>query len=128
MPSFQISISPSRRAAARFIGQVRRALLKALEEEKARSGLSQSDIARTIGVHRSVINRELRGQKDITLGRVGEIAHAMGRDVTFDLPVANLARGDNTLNIKPTEFVSSSSATSARIQLSNSNEVLVSAS
>ena len=63
MPSFQISVTPSRRAAARFVIRVRRALLKALAEEKARRGLSQSEMARLIGVHRSVIHRELRGQK-----------------------------------------------------------------
>jgi plasmid maintenance system antidote protein VapI len=85
MPSFRISIRPSRRAAARIIAKVRRALQKALVEQSQASGLSQSDIARAIGVHRSVINRELRGQKDITLGRVGELAWALGRTIVFEL-------------------------------------------
>lgn len=40
MPSFQISIEPNRRAAARFVGQVRRALQKALMEEKKKSGMT----------------------------------------------------------------------------------------
>lgn len=86
MTSFQIGITPSRRAAARFVLAVRRALLKALAEEAKERGLTQSDIAREIGVHRSVINRELRGHKDITLGRVAELAFAMGRDTVFELP------------------------------------------
>ena len=76
--SFQITISPSRKAAARFVTAVRRAIQKAyIEEQKA--GLTQTAIARAIGVHRSVINRELRGKKDLTLGRVAELAWAMGR-------------------------------------------------
>ena len=85
MASFQISITPSRRAAGRFISEVRRKFQKALTDENARSGLTQSDIARTIDVHRSVINRELRGYKDITLGRVAELAFAMGLKPEFDL-------------------------------------------
>lgn len=85
MPSFRISITPSRRAAARFVTQVRRAFQKAYAEEQKKSGLSQAAIARAIGVHRSVINRELMGRKDITVGRIGELAWAMGRVATFGL-------------------------------------------
>ena len=92
MPSFQISITPSRREAARFVTRVRRALQKALAER----GLTQSDIAREIGVHRSVINREFRGYKDITLGRVAELSFAMGRRPAFDLPDAPKRPGQNT--------------------------------
>ncbi len=95
MPSFQISITPSRRAAARFVTGVRRAILRALEEEGRKSGLKQTDVARAIGVHRSVINRELRGKKDITLGRVAELAWAMGRIPFFDLPERKLPAGSN---------------------------------
>jgi transcriptional regulator with XRE-family HTH domain len=85
MTSLQISITPSRRQATRFVSKVRRSLQKALAEEQKKRGLSQSDIARTIGVHRSVINRELHGFKDITMGRVGELVFAMGRKPVFDL-------------------------------------------
>jgi hypothetical protein len=84
--SFQITISPSRRAAARFVVAVRRAVQKAYVEEQKASGLTQTAIARALGVHRSVINRELRGLKDITLGRVAELAWAMGRVPTFEMP------------------------------------------
>ena len=95
MPSFRISITPSRRVAARFVGGVRRKVLKALEEENKKRGLKQTDMARTIGVHRSVINRELRGKKDITLGRIGEFAFALGREPFFDLLVPTTPPGSN---------------------------------
>ena len=116
MPSFRISISPSRRAAARFVTGVRRRILKALEEEAKKSGLKQTDIARAIGVHRSVINRELRGKKDLTLGRVAELAWAMGRVPSFDLPEQRLPAGSNlslptqppTANVAPATAASTS--------------------
>lgn len=85
MPSFQITLTPSRRAAARFITGVRRSIQKALAEKCLAAGLTQSDIARALGVHRSVINRELRGYKDLTLGRVAELVWAMGGEPTFEI-------------------------------------------
>ena len=95
MPSFQISITPSKRVATRFIGGVRRKVLHALEEENKKSGLKQTDIARAIGVHRSVINRELRGKKDLTLGRLAELAWAMGRTPFFALMESTQSPGSN---------------------------------
>jgi hypothetical protein len=95
MPSFRITVSPSKRAAGRFVYGVRRAIQKAFAEEQATRGLTQTAIARAIGVHRSVINRELRGKKDITLGRVAELAWALGRKPTFDLPKSIVPVGAN---------------------------------
>jgi hypothetical protein len=95
MPSFQISITPNRRAAVRFIGGVRRKILRVLEEENKKRGLKQTDLARAIGVHRSVINRELNGKKDMTLGRVAELGWALGRVPTFDLPEHTTNDGSN---------------------------------
>lgn len=93
--SFQITISANRRAAARFVVAVRRALQKAYAEEQAKRGVTQTAIAKAIGVHRSVINRELRGKKDLTLGRVAELAWALGRVPEFSLPRADLPIGSN---------------------------------
>jgi transcriptional regulator with XRE-family HTH domain len=95
MTSFQIAINPSRRAAGRFISLVRRSLQRALVEEGERSGVNQSRVADAIGVHRSVISRELNGRQDITLGRVAELAWALGREVEFNLVRAEHAEGSN---------------------------------
>lgn len=95
MPSFQIALSPTKRASGRFLLAVRRALQKALVEEQKKRGLTQSDIARELGVHRSVINKELRGEKDLTLGRVAELAYALGRKPSFSLPERTRAPGTN---------------------------------
>lgn len=101
MTSFQIAISPSRRAAARFIARVRRALQTAVVEEGERNGITQSEIARSIGVHRSVISRELNGRQDITLGRIAELAWAMGREIEFALVEPKVAAGSNVIEMRP---------------------------
>src|SRR5262245_2567102 len=109
--SFQISITPSRRVAARFVSHVRRSLQKALVKESRKSGLTQSAIARALGVHRSVINRELRGYKDITLGRVAELAYALGRTPHFELLERSALGGSNVQAV--TVSTSSSVSTAA---------------
>lgn len=98
MTSFQLSVSPHRRAAARFVDRVRRALQKAYAEEPE---ISQTNIANALGVHRSVINRQLRGYKDITLSRVAELAWALGREPCFDLIVPAIADGANHMPTIP---------------------------
>ena len=106
MPSFQISITPSRRAAGRFIGSVRRALQRTLAEEREHTGLTQAEIARRIGVHRSIINRELQGRQDITLGRVAELAWAMGKRATLSLEPAVVRVGQNVIVAPPISTIS----------------------
>jgi transcriptional regulator with XRE-family HTH domain len=93
--SYQITISPNKRAAARFVALVRRSLQRALAEEEKKRGLSQSDLARAIGVNRSVISREMRGHKDLPLSRVAELAWAMGRKPIFDLIERAVPVGSN---------------------------------
>ena len=83
--SVRITISPNDQAAGRFVSRVRRELQKALAEEAQKRGLTQSDLARAIGVNRSVISRELRGHKDLSLSRVAELAWALGRRPVFEL-------------------------------------------
>jgi transcriptional regulator with XRE-family HTH domain len=67
----------------------------ALMEEQKKNGITQSDIARELGIHRSVVSKELRGRKDITLGRVAEYAWALGREIEFGLPYPKIEHGDN---------------------------------
>jgi len=124
MPSFQIAIEPNRRAAARFVGQVRRSILKALKEEHEKTGITQADIARALGVHRSVINRELKGFKDITLGRVAELAWALGRKPQFNLNERNASFGQNTAPAPITITSIVQTATSSPVSIeSNSNRM-----
>lgn len=123
MPSLQITISPDKRAAARFVGSVRRAIQKAYIEEQRKRGVSQSDIARALGVHRSVINRELKGFKDITLGRVAQLAWALGRKPFFSLDKQVAAIGQN-IAIAPTlKSASSVAPTSGTVTLSQGTTV-----
>lgn len=82
MTSFRLSVTPHRRAAARFIDNVHRCLLKAYADSP---DVTQTAIANTLGVHRSVINRQMRGRKDMSLGRVAELAHLLGYEAEFEL-------------------------------------------
>jgi hypothetical protein len=85
MPSYQTSLTQPKKVAGRFIAAVRRELQKALAEEHAAHGVTQASIAATLGVNRSVIHRQIVGFENLTLGRVGEIAGILGREVIFAL-------------------------------------------
>lgn len=90
--SFQIALSSNRRAAGRFVGKVRRRLQRAFAENPE---VTQTAIADSLGVHRSVINRQLRGHADMTLGRVAELAWALGFEPEFDLIKIEAQAGEN---------------------------------
>ena len=83
--SYELKIDPKKRAASRFIGKVRKALISAAIAEKELSGISQKEIAEAIGVHKSVISRMLKGESNLTLRSVGELAWALGWDPEFNL-------------------------------------------
>lgn len=78
---FEIDIDPKERAIGRFIGSVRKALMRAAFSEK----VSQQSIAKKLGVNRSVINRILKGEANLTLRSVAEIAWALGWEIDFAL-------------------------------------------
>lgn len=92
MTSFQLSVTPHRRAAARFIDKVHRHLGRAYADSPH---VTQTAIANALGVHRSVINRQMRGRKDMSLGRVAELAHLLGYEADFKMNKPDLPDGSN---------------------------------
>lgn len=110
--SFRISLTPHRRVAARFVEDVRRRLQKAYADAP---GIKQTDIANALGVHRSVINRQLRGYKDMTLGRVAELSWCLGYEPAFSLEPL---RVDQTCNTPPAPtFQVKTGTTDARVAI-----------
>jgi transcriptional regulator with XRE-family HTH domain len=85
MQSYQITLTPHKRAAGRFIAMVRREIQKALAEEQVNSGITQAAVAVELGVNRSVIHRQIMGFENLTLGTAAEIASALGREPLFSM-------------------------------------------
>ncbi|HEY2527039.1 MAG TPA: hypothetical protein VGJ20_03660 [Xanthobacteraceae bacterium] len=95
MQSYQISLTPYKRIAGRFIAAVRREIQKALAEEHAANRVTQASIAAELGVNRSVIHRQIMGFENLTLGTVGEIAGVLGREPFFTLLPHSVVAGSN---------------------------------
>jgi transcriptional regulator with XRE-family HTH domain len=93
MISYVFDIGERARKVGRFLSSVRAELQNAAMEEKKARKLTQQDIASALGVHRSVINRQLTGEENLTLSRVAELAWVLGRDVhlTLDKPLGDLS-------------------------------------
>ena len=94
MTFFRFDIGERSRTAGRFIGRVRRELLRAVTEEK-QAGLTQQELARRLESRRSNINRQLSGEAEITLRSLADFAWALDREITFELRRPTKRRGQN---------------------------------
>ena len=101
MTFFRFDIDARSRTAGRFIGRVRRELLKAITEEKG-GGLTQQELARRLEGHRSNINRQLSGEADITLRSLADLAWALDREIAFELRRPDNSEGQNVAPVTST--------------------------
>jgi len=87
--------------------------------------LSQSDIARELGVHRSVITRQLRGYQDMGLARVAELSWALGYEPTFELLPRITANGSDATEGAPSVFATTTATTAFKSKIQPSDLELV---
>ncbi|MEI6574061.1 MAG: helix-turn-helix transcriptional regulator [Alphaproteobacteria bacterium] len=83
--SFRLKIDPKERQVARFFGDVERALQKAFIEAKKERKFTQQQLAVSLGIDRSAINRRLLGRENMTQRSLAEMAWAMGYEIEFKL-------------------------------------------
>lgn len=95
MTSFHFDIGGRARNAGRFIGRVRGELLRALSERKSEGGLSQEALARKLDTERSLINRQLSGESNLTLRSLADLAWAMDLEISFELKKPATEAGQN---------------------------------
>ena len=95
MTYFLFDIGGRSRKAGRFLGLVRTQLLIALSERKAETGLTQQALAQKLGVHRSLINRRLSGEANLTLRSLADLAWALDMDIAFELRKSEQTFGQN---------------------------------
>ncbi len=95
MTSFHFDIGERARHAGRFIGRVRGELLRALSERKSERGLSQEALARKLDTERSLINRQLAGESNLTLRSLADLAWAMDLEISFELKKPAVNDGQN---------------------------------
>jgi transcriptional regulator with XRE-family HTH domain len=93
--SFHFDIGGRARNAGRFIGRVRGELLRALSERKSEGGLSQEALARKLDTERSLINRQLSGESNLTLRSLADLAWAMDLEISFELKKPAAEAGQN---------------------------------
>jgi len=108
--SFHFDIGGRARHAGRFIGRVRGELLRALAEKKAKAMLPQQDfpqqafpqqaLAEKLGIERSLINRQLSGEANLSLRSLADLAWAMDMEISFELkePMARAGQNQPILN------------------------------
>jgi hypothetical protein len=100
--SYRLKIDPRQRKAGRFIGLVRDSFLRAISDErKSGNRVTQQAIAQKLGVDRSVVNRWLTGEANLTLRSISDLAWALDRDVFFELRKREQVNGANLVVLDP---------------------------
>lgn len=79
--SYQMRKDDRSRKAGRFVSRVH----KAIQQAVVRSGLKQNEIATKLGLDRSIVNRRILGQSNLTLRTISDFAWALDHDIVFDL-------------------------------------------
>lgn len=102
MTSFNFDIGGRARLAGRFIGRVRHELLRVLSEKKAENGISQQALAQKLNVHRSLINRQLSGEANLTLRSLADLAWALDMEISFELKNPKVEFGQNQPSVTST--------------------------
>lgn len=111
--SFRMQIDPRSRKAARFISGVHKQLQQAYLRASAR-GITQQEIANTLDVDRSTINRRLMGGGNLTLRTLSDFAHAM--DESVEVVFRPQSAHGSTANYRVgDEIVTTASASAAAI-------------
>lgn len=95
MTSYLFELSPLEQAGASLVSEVGHQLQSAVVEERAQKKLTKQAIATTLGVNRSHVHRMLSGHYNLTLVSLGELAHAIGREVHISLHKIENDRGCN---------------------------------
>jgi hypothetical protein len=84
MTSFQMPLAEKDRKIGRTIHKAQKAIAQAVIAAKEESGITQGALAKKLGVNRSVINRRVTGQTNLTLHSMAELAWALDYDLVVD--------------------------------------------
>lgn len=95
MTSFQFDIGNRARTAGRLLGKVRSELLRALAEQKAEAPFSQQELAQKLELQRSLVNKQLAGEANLTLRALADFAWAMDLEINFELKKQVREAGQN---------------------------------
>lgn len=85
MPSIRVNPNLCRQIYLALVGKVEGQLREIFSKRSEECGLTQSDIARKLDVHRSVVQRRLKGETNMTLETVADMAWAVGACIDVDI-------------------------------------------
>ncbi len=100
MTSYRFQINERSRQVGRMVGAAQRSLQQAFSEAKDECGFTQAELARKLEMDRSLLNRQLTGESNLTIRTLADLAWSIGRtlDVRFLKPSS-----EGTANEQPTE-------------------------
>lgn len=97
--SYRMQVDPKSRKAARFISRLQRTIQRSL----IASGMTQQQVADALNVNRSVINKRLKGNANLTARSIAEFAYVFDKDIEIKFvdraapERSNVSTGNNTV-------------------------------
>ena len=85
MTTYNMAIEPRRQVFVRLAGRLLAELQLAYTCEHDARGITRTDIAAALGVHKSVISRRLNGTSNLTLESLADLAWALDHEITISL-------------------------------------------
>lgn len=93
--SFAFKTTQKERDGNRLISMVLREIVRAAIVEKQRSGVTQREVARRLGVDKSHVSKLLSGKSNMTLRSAGELLGAIGWEAEFRARPKHKADGNH---------------------------------
>jgi transcriptional regulator with XRE-family HTH domain len=78
--SYQLKIDKRSLKAAKFISKLQGMIQQALIE----TNMTQQEVAKKLGVDRSVVNRRLKSKSNLTARSISDFAYALDRDIKVE--------------------------------------------
>ena len=102
MPSFEYELDKKSEVGSDFITRVNEELQRALVTEKQARKITQQEIADTLEINRSVVNRRFMGLENLTVRSIAETLWAIGWEPLFKVKKIAPQDGENE-RAKPKE-------------------------
>lgn len=86
MTSYKVSISDKRRYSSRFITKTNIFMIKTIKDKLFSDGKTQRFLSEKTGIDEGTISRIMKGEGNLTLRTIGELAWAVG--LSFELQIS----------------------------------------
>jgi transcriptional regulator with XRE-family HTH domain len=104
--SFLKASNPRREMYLALAGSIESQLRDAFARQSKGGNVSQSSLAKKLGINRSAVHKRLTGQTNMTIETIADMLWALDKDFNFSVFDKNMPNKNNNEQFQPTEIIS----------------------